>query len=452
MATRRRLRIGIALSDREAVGVVQGRKGAPTATVSLTLPDEGADPGPEITRAFTELKERLEGAGAGLTAGAEVHLTLLPPLADVRLISFPPMRKAEVEAVLSRDVSRYFFGPSQPRVVGVRAPNGNGKTKQETDGASVPVLAAAAPLAVLEAAAEALSRVGWRGRSFSPAHAGWLSAAGSSKGNPFRAVVAAVGDTAHVLRLEGANPVGVRRLSSDDLPALETALGETPGRVLALGTPQFSDSLQGALAGKGWVVSRDPAGWPDAREGAAARAAEGQLELVPPALLEEREGRSRRSAFLLVAAAVVLILAAAGANLWGAYRELGAVQDQRAAIRAEVGPLLVARDSLTLLRQRVETVEDLARTAPVWTRSLVELAALLPPDTHLTGFFASGDTLELEAEGLRAGEAIQILREAGLFEEIRLQGIVERELEEGETVVERFSLRARLPEREGGDR
>jgi len=431
---------------------VQGRKGAPTATVSVTLPDEGADPGPEILRAFTELKEVLERAGAGLTTGAEVFLTLLPPLADVRLISFPPMRQNEVEAVLCRDVSRYFFGPNRPRVVGVRIPNGNGKAKQGTDGASVPVLAAAAPLAILEAAADALSQVGWRGRSFSPAHAGWLSAAESSKGTPVRAIVAVIGETAHVLCLNGANPVAVRQLPADDLPGLEAAVGETPGRALVLGTPQLFDGLQGALAGKGWVVSRDPAGWPGAQEGAAARAAPGQLELVPPALMEEREERGRRNAFFLVAAAVVLVLAAAGANLWGAYRDLDAVQDRRAAIRADVGPLLVARDSLTLLRQRVETMEELAGTAPVWTRSLVELAALLPPDTHLTGFFASGDTLELEAAGTRAGEVIQILREAGLFDEVRLQGIVERELEDGETVVERFSLRARLPKREGGDR
>jgi hypothetical protein len=75
----------------------------------------------------------------------------------------------------------------------------------------------------------------------------------------------------------------------------------------------------------------------------------------------------------------------------------------------------------------------------------VELTALLPQDTYLTGFFASGDTLELEAAGSEAGVAIQALREAGLFEEVRLQGLVDRELSQGETVVERFRLWARLP-------
>jgi hypothetical protein len=77
------------------------------------------------------------------------------------------------------------------------------------------------------------------------------------------------------------------------------------------------------------------------------------------------------------------------------------------------------------------------------------LAALLPHDTYLTGLFASGDTVEIEAAGSEAGEAIRLLREAGLFQEVRLMGLVERELEEGETVVERFRLWARLPDRSG---
>jgi hypothetical protein len=452
MATGKGLRLGIALSDGVVVGVVQGRKGAPTASIPLHLPTDGADAGPELVRALGELKSKLERAGVGPTSGAQVQVTLLPPLADARLIPFPPLRRAEVEAVLSRDVSRYFLGPSRPRVVGVRVPDGNGKPKGQGEGAAVPILAAAAPLAVLEAVSTALSEVGWQCRSCSAAHAGWLRAAGASKGTPFRALIAVTADTAHVLRLEGRNPVGIRQLPVEDLTGLLEAVGSAKGRALVLGDPRLTEPVHTLLAGKGWTVSGDPEGWAGAEETAAARAAPGLLELAPPAMVAEKEARARRNAAFLAAAAVVLVLGAAGAHLWGAYRELGAVRDQREAIRAEVGPLLDARDSLSQLRQQVETVQELGETAPLWTRSLVELAALLPPDTYLTGFFASGDTLELEAAGARAGETIQILREAGLFEDVRLQGIVEREMEGGETVVERFSLRARLPAREGAER
>lgn len=151
------------------------------------------------------------------------------------------------------------------------------------------------------------------------------------------------------------------------------------------------------------------------------------------------------------AGAAVLLLASAGAHLWGLNRELAAIQERRGEIRGEVGPLLLARDSLNALETRTRTLKELEESTPLWTRSLVELTALLPPDTYLTAFYASGDTVELEAAGTRAGEAIQGLRASGLFEDLRLQGIVERELDDGETVEARFTLRGRIPATGGGE-
>jgi len=174
------------------------------------------------------------------------------------------------------------------------------------------------------------------------------------------------------------------------------------------------------------------------------------LEIVPPGLREERRAKRSRRAFLMLAGAVVLALASAGAHLWGAQRELQALQARRAALRAEIQPLLAARDSLDALLDRVRVLSEIETEAPLWTRSLAELTTLLPPRTYLTAFYATGDTVELEAAGIRAGEAIQRLRESGIFEDVRLQGMVERELNEGETVEERFSLRARLPARKEG--
>jgi Tfp pilus assembly protein PilN len=188
----------------------------------------------------------------------------------------------------------------------------------------------------------------------------------------------------------------------------------------------------------------DPEGWIGAEESASARASRPVLELVSPSRATERQRRSRRFAVGLGAAAAVLMLGAAGAELWGAHRELRAIRDQRAAIAEDVGPLLLARDSLTELMARTQAMEDLAAARPQWTRALVELSELFPRDTYLTALYASGDTVELEAAGSRAGEAIQALREAELFDEVRLQGIVDRELENGETLVERFRLWARL--------
>jgi Tfp pilus assembly protein PilN len=149
-----------------------------------------------------------------------------------------------------------------------------------------------------------------------------------------------------------------------------------------------------------------------------------------------------------------LVVAAAGANLWGTYHELDAVRAERLEIADRVGPLILARDSLRRLNDRIQATENLWANTPRWTPVLVELASLLPRDSYLTALYASGDTIELEAAGSRAGEAIQALRAAGLFQDVRLQGVVERELENGETVVERFRVSARLagaaPESPGG--
>lgn len=450
MASRNGMRIGIALGAEEATGVVLGRKGAPCAKVSVSLGPETKDFGAELLRAFGDLKESLERATGKSTEGASVSMALLPPLADARLVPFPPMRKSEVEAVLARDVARYFLGANRPRVVGVLIPRGNGKTAGDHAGPSVSVLAAAAPLSLLETARAALDSVGWRGVSFSAAHGAWLESAASTKGAPVTSIVAVVGPTAHIIRLDGGDVVAVRQVAASDPGAVAQATGGGGGQVLVVASPQGYESLRHTLAGAGRTALRDPDGWPGAEEATAGRAGSAFLQLVPPTLAGERAEKGKRTVFGLVGGAVVLILASLGAQLWGAHRELEALHEQRAAIRAEVAPLLESRDSLNNLRATVRSLEELSMNSPVWTRSLVELSALLPQDTYLTGLFASGDTVEIEAAGAEAGEAIQLLREAGLFEEVRLQGLVERELENGETVVERFRLWARLPE--GGER
>ena len=454
MASRNGPRIGIALGAEEATGVVLGQRGAPCGKVPVSLGRGTQDPAGELLRAFGELKGTLEKALGASTDGAAVSVALLPPLADARLVSFPPMRKAEVKAVLSRDVARYFLGANRPRVVGVLLPRGNGKGPGGDTGPSVSVLAAAASLSLLESVRAALDSVGWRGVSFSSSHGAWIQSAKSAKGSP-TSIVAIVSETAHVIRLSGKDVVAVRQVPARDLEAISQAAGQGGGQgggeALVLASPQEYEGLRYALAGEGLKALQDPEGWPGAKEATAARAGSSLLELVPPTLAGERAERGRRTVTGLVAGAAVLVLASLGAQLWGARRELDAVLQQREAIRAEVAPLLEARDSLNNLQATVRSLEDLSRSSPVWTRSLVELSALLPQDTYLTGLFASGDTVEIEAAGAEAGEAIQILREAGLFQEVRLQGLVERELENGETVVERFRLWARLPEagREG---
>ena len=440
-----RMRIGIALGEQRAVAVILGRRGAPTATVEISLGDDASELGSELQKVFGALKAGLETAGAGSTKDASVHLAFLPPLSDARLIPFPPMRRSEVEAVLSRDVARYFLGANKPRVVGVRLPGAKWRKQRKGGTGSMPVLAAAVHLALVELAGDSLKAVGWQAVSFSAAQGGWLAAAVSSKGTPVKALVVVVGESASVLRWDGPDPTGARQLPAQDLESVAETLGEGAGRALVLSSPQVFDGLHGPMTTRGWAVSRDPEGWAGAEESAAARAAGSTLELVPPSIAQDRREGNRKKVIGLLGAAAVFVVLTAAAQLWGAHRELGAVEARRAAIRPQVAPLLETRDSLNELMARVQAIEELEANTPIWTRPLVELAAILPEDTYVTALFASGDTVEIEAAAARAGEAIQALRESGLFAEIRLQGIVERELDEGETVEERFRIWALLP-------
>ncbi len=454
MAGKKGMRIGVAVGAQSVVAVVLGKKGGAAARVEFAPGEEAPDGLQRAVRAIQELKAALERAGAGGTTGATVHVALLPPLADVRLVPFPPMRRWEAEAVLGRDVGRYFLGARRPRLVGVRLPTGPGRSGGSGDGALENILAAAAPLALVEILRQAIEEAGWHAASFAAGQGAWAGIpreAGGPRDGSVVAVVAILNGTAHVLRLRGPDVVAVRQVPEGEPATLVAALGGEPGRALVVASPERFREIQEALIPMGWSVAKDPEGWSGAEEAAAARAGEKGLELVPPSVVQERTEKAGRRIRALVSASVVLLLAAAGAQLWGAHRELASLQARRAEIGPEVAPLIAERDSLNELAARARSMRELSESLPMWTRSLVDLAAQLPEDSYLTAFYASGDTVEIEAAGARAGEAIQSLKEAGLFEEVRLQAPVERELQGGETVVERFRLWARLPGRQGGE-
>ncbi len=439
----RGLRLGIAVGPARAVATVLGSEQALYASEPLRLPDDdNTSPAVELFRVFVRLAEQLEEGGAGPTDGARIHLRLLPPLADTRIVELPPLREEELVAVLRRDVARYFLGGVGPQVVGVHAAG-----RSSNGGGGRPVLVAAAPLSLLEAAREAAVQIGWSLESIGPAHGAWLSAAGDLNSKARRAIIAIEGSSAYVMRLEEGVVAAVRQVPASDLAGVADALGVGPGRVLVWGPSGAEQELAGLSSSDGWVVDPLPGGADgrsDPLEVAAAWAGRAMVELVPPTLAAQRASHRRRSAVRLGLAAAALVVAAGATNAWGTYRELDAVRVERLEIADRVQPLILARDSLQRLNDRIQEREELWANTPRWTPVLVELASLLPRDSHLTAFYASGDTIELEAAGSRAGEAIQVLSTARLFQEVRLQGVVERELENGETVVERFRVSARL--------
>jgi hypothetical protein len=373
-----------------------------------------------------------------------VDVALLPPLCDARLVPLPPLRPAEAEAVIRRDAARYFVGGSSARTVAV-LPSRERRIRRRASGeGAAPVFAAAAPIALVEAVRNASKAMGWTPRRIVPGHGAWLAAldavAPAAK-VPARVVIALDGEAAHVLRADAGAVLDVRRVPAAWAEEVVSAAGPPPGAALLLADGAAADAVARSLTAAGWDVRRGSA---DAALTAASHAYDSPFELSSPTALLERGDRARASARWIAGAAMLLIIAAAAVELWGANRELDSIRARRAAIRAEVGPLLATRDSAASLDQTAIAIATLDRQAPRWTRALFDLALLLPSDTHVNSLRTMADTLLVDASGMRAASSIESLRDAGSLKDVRLVGPIERDLQGGATTAERFRLRATL--------
>ena len=103
-------------------------------------------------------RESLAEALRAMPAGAPaVAVALLPPLAEVRSITLPPLADDERDRFLARNAARYFLGARGAQEVGSAVMTGGG-------GASV-TMAAAAAQAVMTAVELAVADAGQIGRA-----------------------------------------------------------------------------------------------------------------------------------------------------------------------------------------------------------------------------------------------------------------------------------------------
>jgi hypothetical protein len=327
-------------------------------------------------------------------------------------------------------------------VIGVRLPNARA--------AGAPVLAASAPAPLLDAVADGAQQCGWRLNAVVPAVAAWLHAASkhaARSGGASRdvAFVAQEGASIHVGRASAntGTAVQLRRFASDSddvSRAIADAIGDGPGDVLTFAAIDAAASAA-TLSARGWTTR----GADDDSAVAAAKHAEFAVpQLVSARARAARADRQHTLGNRMLAAAAVLLLAAVALLHWGAHRELDRVRARRAAIADSVAPLLALRDSIAQLDARTRATEAVLTDVPHWSRTLYEVALLLPPDAHLTSINATGDTLVLEAEGARAGDVLEALRRSPTLRHVQLQGSVQRELEAGATAAERFAIQATL--------
>jgi len=445
------LRVSLAVGSDGFTAVLPGGE---TLTVAVQIPLGVADdPSAALRQGLGRLEDalrRLAETPAEIELRAHLVVALLPPLSEARIVELPPLRPEETDAVLRREAPRHFLGRGRSLVV---AGERFGAARQ--DAAPSPVLTTAASRPLLDALHRAAEARGWKLERIVPAHAAWIHALQESfpataeedaaDAEPsVRLLVAVQGDTAHLVRMTGRRMGTIRRVPAGDAAALVEAAGNDPGRALLLADEGAPAGLAAALKNAGWVLAPPTGETASARVAAAVHAQAALPELVPAALVRVRAERSRRATIRLLAASVVVLAASAVVHLWGTAQAYRSVQTERAELRQAVRPALAARDSLDDINVRLDGLRSLGRESARWTFSLVELAMLLPSDTHLISLRAAGDTAVFEAVGGRAGDALAALRAAPTLRDVRIEGQIQRDLEGGTTSRERFTLSAIL--------
>lgn len=373
---------------------------------------------PPLDAPGAEWREALRDAFRSLRAAApdarSLHVTLLPPIAEVRVSQLPPVGAERLRPVIARDASKYFPVGNEPQVVQVR------ERGARTNGAFTRHLLSAAPERVVEDILAAATAAGWTVASLAPAHDAWAAAAlgdarsnGANANGACKLALVRSADRVDSFEIADHAVTHVRRYRSAD--AADDPAGT---RVLASNAGEAA-----ALAARFAALPDDASLWPERVYAARARHA------------WTLAGRFALAAFAMV----VITLALEWIGSGGA---LARVSAARAAVRPRVQTALRLRDSLELFDQRRAMLERFGAARPRWSATLVEVGRALPDDASLLLLRTNGDTLVLTGDAAHAATVFTAFAQSKAFRGVRAEAPIQQQVEGGEVVAERFTLAA----------
>lgn len=431
--------MGIGIDRIWAVSAVgrRGEKQVWTRTIDAAATADGAG----MREALSELRESV---GAATT---ELHIALLPPLAEVRRLELPRLRDDELRRVIVRDAVRHFQGVHELQVIGVAARANDGRGH---------VLAAAAPAALVQLLHVAAADSGWHVRSIVAAHDAWRAAAAAA-GVREGALIVATSSRMDVLLISRGRLALVRRFPlsrmQDCVAAVAQTLQQLPEsiaapRVLLAGSPPYTAVITTELIAAGvpddLIVNSPMLSHPAGELAARYAAGADGVELVPEQVRGARTRRSRRLAARLAGAAALMVASAAGIEAWGIQRELHAVQKRRAQLEAAVSTAAAARTSALDLRDQVAWAASVEQGAPRWSARVADIALQIPDNAYLIAVRAEGDTITIEGAAAVATEVFDAFRHMEGTAGVRALAPVRRDLRDGQPPVERFTFAVQL--------
>jgi|GEM_PF-2410832 len=420
----------------------------------LRYPLPSADP--------AALEEGLRGLAAELGAGGgTLDVALLRRMAHAKVVPLPPVRRAELGALLRRNARRHFAVRDEALVAdAVRMPGSR-------QGSLVPALAACAPASVVQSIADAAEQAGFGVGRMVPAAVALAEAVRARVPRARRgrvAVVACVPGAPELVMLENGAVQLVQPLpATADAVLLARSIaaavregaesGVLVDALLVLGDAgDGADAVRYALDAEGeappQLLDRGLDGLPAEAVLAlgAAVARESAPSLLPDRIVAERARAARRRTVLLAAAASVLLLIAAVAHLSGVRAEVEAVRARRAEIAPRVRKALESRSGVTELRERLRVLSALETNAPAWTEQMAALARALPDSAWLRTMTADSAGVRMAGVARSVSTVIPALEASPRFERVGLAAPIRWEA--GDTG-ERFEVSAALqsPER-----
>jgi hypothetical protein len=442
--------VGVALSATELCVVRRAASGVRPGVWRLPLqPLNGDGTGwPALTSALNELSRSL-----GVNGG-RLDVALMPPLTEIRRLDLPPMGEGELRTLLSRNAARYFVGARSAQLVGTTM------APQRTSGPVGGVMAAAAPQRLILALHAAAREAGWTVEAVSPAEGAWCLAASAlwaATNRQASHLLVCGDDRTELLQLEQGRLSGVRRFraGAEDAVLVAEAIGPVGAspksralaRVAAVGASAQRNDLARALAAAGLTVAPPPPEWSERADHPDLLAAEFAGPGAAPLLRSEasvasRRERGRRVIRRLAGASAALLLLAALLSLWGAKRQLHAVQAERAAIHPLISATLVGRTSVETAFRQLAALAATQRSAPLWSNVIGGLSLRLDEHAYLTSIRARDDSIVVEGVAVSAARAFDSIFLTPGLTGVKAAAPVRRESPEGGPALERFTIAA----------